>query len=94
MNASLKRWITTTAERNELINTLTANLTMLRARLSVSQEDIAKFVGISRQTYSAVERGKRPMSWPLYLALILFFDENEATHNLLSHLNCYPYSLK
>ena len=43
MNASLKRWITTTAERNELINTLTANLTMLRARLSVSQEDIAKF---------------------------------------------------
>ena len=35
--------------------TLTAELPVLRARLGVSQEKMASAIGVSRQTYSAIE---------------------------------------
>lgn len=80
-------------EKSEFVAALSSNLTVLRTKAGVSQEYISNFVGISRQSYGAVERGERKLSWNTYLALILFFDYNEKTHDLLHTLSAFPYHL-
>ena len=57
-------------DRNKLIEILTDELPVLRAKLGISQDDISNIVGISRQTYSAIETKKRKMSWNTFLSLI------------------------
>ena len=49
-------------DRDKLIEILTDELPVLRAKIGVSQDDISSIVGISRQTYSAIETKKRTMS--------------------------------
>ena len=48
-------------DRNKLIEILTDELPVLRAKIGVSQDDISNIIGISRQTYSAIETKKRKM---------------------------------
>lgn len=48
--------------RDELIMTLTAELPVMRARLGMSQEVMASAIGVSRQTYSAIETRTKKMS--------------------------------
>ena len=60
-------------EQDRLIGILTDELPVLRARLRISQADLARGVGISRQTYSLVETKKQKMTWVTYMAMIAFF---------------------
>lgn len=74
-----------TKERKEvLISELTNFLPVLRAALGISQGELAEKVGISRQTYCALEIKKRQMSWNTFLSLFLFFTSNSATNQLLT----------
>lgn len=70
-------------EKEELIQTLTEALPVLRAAIGISQGEIAEYIGVSRQTYCAFEIGKRQMSWNTFLSLFLFFISNAETNNLL-----------
>lgn len=70
-------------EKEELIQTLTGTLPVLRAAIGISQGEIAEYIGVSRQTYCAFEIGKRQMSWNTFLSLFLFFISNAETNNLL-----------
>lgn len=70
-------------EKNELINSLTGALPVLRASIGISQREIAEYIGISRQTYCAMELGKRKMCWNTFLSLFLFFISNEASNALM-----------
>lgn len=45
--------------RRDLIQKLTHELPVLRARLGASQVDIDERIGISRQTYNSIETKKR-----------------------------------
>ncbi len=72
--------------KDELIMTLTAELPVLRARLGVSQEAMASAIGISRQTYSAIETKTKKMSWTIFMALIAVLDLNEATSVMLDQI--------
>ena len=65
--------------KNEYIQTLTNELPVLRARLHISQADLARGVGISRQTYSLIETGKQQMTWVTFMAIIAFFSGNPKT---------------
>ena len=56
-------------EKKAFINALMPELALLRAKADVSQEQVANLIGISRQTYGAIERGNRKMSWSTYLSL-------------------------
>lgn len=47
------------SEKEELIQTLTGALSVLRAAIGISQGEIAEYIGVSRQTYCAFEIGKR-----------------------------------
>lgn len=71
------------SEKEELILALTEILPILRADIGISQGELADYIGVSRQTYSALEIGKRQMSWNTFLSLFLFFISNSETNNLL-----------
>lgn len=72
--------------RSRVIALLRNELPVLRAKARVSQEDIANKIGISRQTYSSIETGKREMSWTTFLALIAFFKNTESTKQMLNSI--------
>ena len=69
--------------KDYLIDRLTDELTVLRTRIGLSQEELSKMIGISRQTYSSIETKKRRMSWNTFLSLILVFEVNKKTKELL-----------
>lgn len=73
--------------RNTIIELLRNELPVLRAKARVSQSEIAEKIGISRQTYSSIETGKREMSWTTFLALIAYFQNNENTKKMISEIN-------
>lgn len=80
------------AHRDILINTLTSELPVLRAKLGISQEEISKRVGISRQTYSLVESKKQKMTWVTFMALLAFFENNEGSKQLLTTIGFFKNS--
>ena len=71
-------------DKDSMIRELTVNLPALRARLGLSQEEVSEVIGISRQTYSSIETGKRKMTWSTFLSLILFFGCNKGTDLMLN----------
>jgi len=71
-------------ERKEYyINKLIENLPVLRAKLQLSQQELANVLGVSRQQIVAIENGKRNMSWNIFLSLLLIFSRNKETQKLL-----------
>lgn len=73
--------------RDTIIELLRNELPVLRAKARVSQGEIAEKIGISRQTYSSIETGKREMSWTTFLALIAYFQNNENTKKMINEIN-------
>ncbi len=80
-------------DKERLIDVLTEELPVLRAKIGLSQDDLSSIIGISRQTYSSIETKKRRMSWNTYLSLILVFEKNEKTKNLLDAIGAFPKEL-
>ena len=80
--------------RDELIMTLTAELPVMRARLGMSQEMMASAIGVSRQTYSAIETRTKKMSWTMFMALIAVLDMNEATSVMLDQIPDYIQTIR
>lgn len=79
--------------REQLISRLVDELPVLRTKLGVSQTEIANLIDISRQTYSSIETKKRKMSWGIYLSLILVFDSNQQTHDLIRKAGLFPRNI-
>lgn len=79
--------------KNILIDAMGSNLSTLRSRLSLSQEELAELLGVTRQTISSFENGQRKMTWSVFLALILIFFRNEPTKRLLVAFNIYTPEL-
>lgn len=80
-------------EKDRFITALMPELATLRAKAGVSQEELANFVGISRQSYGAFERCSKKMSWSTYLSLILFYDYNTKTHSTIRNIAAFPHEL-
>lgn len=77
-----------------LIDILTEELPSLRAKIALTQEELCEIVGISRQTYSAIETKKRKMSWNVFLSLIMFFTHNDKTASVIEHIGAFPDELR
>ena len=88
-----EKWKIDKSYKDTCIELLYENLVSLRAKANITQAEIANLVGISRQTYYAIESGQRTMSWNTYLSLLLFFDTNNFTRSMLRDLNIYPKEL-
>lgn len=72
--------------KSSLVEILRNELPVLRAKARISQEEIAEKIGISRQTYSSIETGKREMSWTTFLALMAFFQNNDSTKQMINSI--------
>ncbi len=78
----------------ELMEKLRVELPVLRARLGISQEKAAEIIGISRQTYNAIETGKREMTWPIFLSMVVFFQNNEQTDQMLKQIDEFEEKMR
>ena len=76
----------TNEEKSILMSQMAQNLPILRAKLSLTQVDLAERIGVSRHTLMAIENKQRQMSWPTFLSLMLFFSKNSGTNQLLGVL--------
>ena len=79
--------------REGLIDKMADNLPVLRKKLKLSQEGLAKFIGSSRYTVMLYENKKRRMTWNTFLSLVLLFDKNDETAVLLRALEIYTDEL-
>lgn len=81
-------------EKNLMISRLVDELPVLRTKMGASQDELANMIGISRQTYSSLETRKRKMTWSIFLSLLLVFDYNEQTHNVIHKEGLFPKALQ
>ena len=72
---------------------LTENLPVFRAKLGVSQEELANRIGLSRNMLACIETKKKEMSWITFVALALLFLKNENTAPIFKSLNIYDEEL-
>lgn len=79
--------------RDLLVERMADNLPVLRKKLKLSQEELAKIVGSSRYTVMLYETKKRKMPWNIFLSLVLLFEKNEETAVLLRALDIYTSEL-
>ena len=91
--STAKKWNIVETEKNNYIYALTNELAALRAKVGISQEDLARIIGVSRQTYGSIEGKARKMSWSTYLSLILFFDYNQLTRQMIRDISAFPNNL-
>lgn len=69
--------------KNIYVERMVDNLTVLRAKLGVTQAELADIAGISRQTILSVEKKQRGMTWNMFLALLFIFSSNPGTAPLI-----------
>ena len=89
MTTSQERWNITEEQREKLISGLVPELKTLRVKAHITQDELAKVIGLSRQTYCQIENGNKRMSWNGYLSLIFFFRSVEETSKLMEALGVY-----
>ena len=82
------------AQKEQLIDILTGKLKVLRAEMKISQQDLAKRLGISRQTYVAIENKSQKLAWNNFLALLLIFKSNDNTAKMIDWIGAYPLELE
>lgn len=81
-------------EKIDLMMTLAVKLPVLRARLGISQENMAQNIGVSRQTYGGIENGTRKMTWTIFMALIAVLDLDESTSVMLDQIPDFIQSVR
>ena len=84
----------TNETKERRVSRLTYDLPVLHASVEISQEELAHQIGGSRQTYNAIETGKKKMTWTVFLALIAYFQNHERTNGIISTMNDLSSDIK
>ena len=87
------KWRISKDYKDASIAILRDNLAPLRAKVGINQEELASIIGLSRQSYYAIENKKKPMTWSTFLALIFFFGICSSSAEMLKELRIYPIDL-
>ena len=66
-------------DRKKYTQAMAENLPALRARLGLSQTQLADCIGVTRQTISSIENQSRELSWTNFLSLLFLFLQNAQT---------------
>ena len=75
--------------QKRLIKIMLRELPAIRAKLDISQLELAERIGVTRQTLSAIETGKREMSWVLFMAMLAFFENNKGSLSQLALIGLF-----
>ena len=70
-------------DKQGYLRAMAENLPVLRAKLNLTQTELADIIGVSRQTIATAETGAREMSWSTFISLLFLFRHNEPTDALL-----------
>jgi DNA-binding XRE family transcriptional regulator len=70
-------------EKRELCKLMASNLSVLREKAKIKQDELADRLGISRQTISAIENDKREMQWSTFSVLLMFFANDDETRRIM-----------
>jgi DNA-binding XRE family transcriptional regulator len=73
-----------TEEKQELCRIMASNLSTLREKAKLKQDELADKLGLSRQTISAIENEKREMQWSTFSVLIMFFANDYEIRQIMS----------
>ncbi|WP_352419538.1 helix-turn-helix domain-containing protein [Proteiniborus sp.] len=66
-----------TVSQKNMAASFAKSLPKLRKKYNVTQTKLGNYIGLSRQTISAIERNTVPLAWDTCLAMILFFTKND-----------------
>jgi len=70
-------------ERQKYCSLLAQNLSTLREKASLTQEELADKLGYTRVVISDYENEKRPMNWKHFALFVLFFANNTALREIM-----------
>lgn len=73
-------------KKEELIEKLVSNLPTIRAKMKISQAELADSVGIGRQTLISIENRNSKMRWDTFLAMMLVISKDAEATELLTFL--------
>ena len=65
------------------------HLPVLRTSIRITQQELARKIGITRQSMMAIETGKRQLQWSNYLALVLVFYQYEDSKKLMENFELF-----
>lgn len=80
-------------EKDEVMNNICENLPILRKKSGMTQDDLAKQLGVTRQTIVNIESKKTKLNWAMSISIIMFFMLNSATIGLLLPLGILTKSI-
>lgn len=80
-------------DKEEVMNNLTENLPTLRKKSGMTQEDLAKQLGVTRQTIVNIESKKTKLNWAMTISIMMFFMLNKSTMSLLKPLGILTNSI-
>ena len=64
-------------------------LPTLRSAAKITQNQLAKKLGVARSTMVAIESQRRPLQWHMYLAMVLVFMQGEDSKKLLDSFELF-----
>lgn len=76
------------------ISRLVNNLPVLRAKLKLTQKELADIIGVSNYSISGMENGQRKMTWNTFMSLLPVFMSNEESAELLRVFGIYTDELE
>ena len=80
--------------KKELIDIMTNELNVLRAKVGLSQQELADKIGVSRQTYGMIETKKQRMTWQNFITILLLFRSDPDTARMIDWIGAYPPELE
>lgn len=78
-----------TKKQEEYLERMVKHLPVLRASIRATQKELAKKIGVTRQSMMNIETRRRPIQWSTYLALVLVFQQFEDSRVLLKSLDLF-----
>lgn len=82
------------SEKQQYVEKMIENLPVLRAKLKLTQKDLAEIIGVSHYSISGMESRQRKMTWNTFMSILPVFMENEETNKLLRVLGIYTEDLE
>jgi len=77
------------SSKEMLISKLIDNLQALRAKMNISQLELADMVGIGRQTLISIENKKSRLKWDTFLAMVVIFSKDDDASELINLLGLH-----
>lgn len=79
----------TIRKQEEYLEKMVKHLPVLRTSIKITQRELAKKIGITRQSMMNIETRRSPLQWATYLALVFVFQNYEDSNILLDSLGLF-----